>query len=208
MYHRVANRFLESAWGMVMPRGSYLPKEVRDTEPVNPEGTDLAIWKYEYGDKFVAIAFAGKSNKPLWHNSFRTEAARERHIDETIADRKSRFQWKQERQQARREWHHNLKEGDILYSSWGYDQTNVDFYQVTKVIDKMVVIREVASNVVSGDGSSESVVAVPNRFVGDAMKKIPTGTGNDVGKIRLTSFSWAYPWDGKPKHQTGPYGGH
>ncbi len=24
-------------------------------------------------------------------------------------------------------------EGDVLYDSWGYDQTNIDWYQITKV---------------------------------------------------------------------------
>lgn len=208
MYNRVANRFLQAAWGMVMPRGSYLPKDIRDTEPVNPEGTDLAIWKYEYNGKFIAIAFAGRAQKPLWHYNFPTEARREAFINKTIDERKAVVQVKTDRQQARREWHHSLKEGDILYTSWGYDQTNVDFYQVTRVIDKAIVIREIASKVVSGDGFSESVVAVPNHFVGDPDKKIPTGTGNDPGRVRITSYSSAGLWDGKPKYQSGPYGGH
>ena len=28
---------------------------------------------------------------------------------------------------------HNFKKGDILYISWGYDQTNVDFYRVKEL---------------------------------------------------------------------------
>lgn len=34
---------------------------------------------------------------------------------------------------------HTLELGDILYSSWGYNQTNIDFYQVTKLIGKSMV---------------------------------------------------------------------
>lgn len=28
---------------------------------------------------------------------------------------------------------HSFKVGDILYSSWGYDQTNIDLYQITEL---------------------------------------------------------------------------
>lgn len=32
-----------------------------------------------------------------------------------------------------------VKVGDIFYMSWGYDQTNVDFYQVTELVGKQSV---------------------------------------------------------------------
>ena len=34
--------------------------------------------------------------------------------------------------------------GTILVNRWGYDQTNVDFFQVIKVTEKTVVIRQIA----------------------------------------------------------------
>ena len=33
-----------------------------------------------------------------------------------------------------------MKQGDILVSSWGYEQTNVDFYEVVKVTAKTVTL--------------------------------------------------------------------
>lgn len=39
---------------------------------------------------------------------------------------------------------HSLKVGDILYSSWGYEQTNNTFFRVEKLVGKtMVTLREV-----------------------------------------------------------------
>lgn len=38
---------------------------------------------------------------------------------------------------------HNIKVGDIFYHSWGYEQTNIDFYQVIAVTAKTVSIREI-----------------------------------------------------------------
>ena len=34
--------------------------------------------------------------------------------------------------------------GTILVNRWGYEQTNVDFFQVIKVTEKTVVIRQIA----------------------------------------------------------------
>lgn len=36
-----------------------------------------------------------------------------------------------------------FKVGDLLYSSWGYDQTNIDFYQVIKAGPKSVTVQEI-----------------------------------------------------------------
>jgi hypothetical protein len=37
------------------------------------------------------------------------------------------------------------KVGDILYSSWGYDQTNIEFFKVVKVSEFSVWIQEVGA---------------------------------------------------------------
>jgi len=92
-------------WGRplpVMPREFYLPEKVRNTKPIIPEGTDLAIWKWE-DPKPTAIAFAGKANKPLWYHTFYSDAARDKHIQSTIDGRQSHMQYKQKVQQERRD---------------------------------------------------------------------------------------------------------
>lgn len=38
-----------------------------------------------------------------------------------------------------------LKTGDIVSNSWGYEQTNVDFYQVTRTTEKSVWFKEIES---------------------------------------------------------------
>ena len=44
------------------------------------------------------------------------------------------------------------KVGDILYSSWGYDQTNIDFYKVVKVSEFSVWIQELGKKIVEITG--------------------------------------------------------
>jgi len=54
--------------------------------------------------------------------------------------------------------------GKIYRRSWGYDQTNVDYFQVVRVTAKCVVVREIASKQVSGtDCGGMSCYVVPDR---------------------------------------------
>ena len=42
---------------------------------------------------------------------------------------------------------HTLAVGDILYSSWGYSMTIVNWYQVIAVTPKMVTVAEIRSRI-------------------------------------------------------------
>ncbi len=117
------------------------------------------------------------------------------------------------------------KVGDILYSSWGYDQTNIEFFKVVKVSEFSVWIQEVGSKVVEVTGwahekvvptdSSEYQVRnwdnVPDVF-GNVNAYITKTHSIKRHKIKhftwkdeegyyvtLNSFSHAQLWDGKPK---------
>lgn len=90
-----------------------------------------------------------------------------------------------------------MKMGDILYSSWGYDQTNIDFYQVTKVMAKSVMIAQIKSDMPKGEEGfmTGKVIPVKDAFVGAPMLKKITKSGG----CKIASYAWAGPWDGKPK---------
>jgi len=93
--------------------------------------------------------------------------------------------------------------GDIFVSSWGYDQTNVDFYQVVKTLPSMIIIREIEKQLVRGRGEpTEYVMPMVNKFIGVPLrKKVQDYQGRAY--VRLNSFSSAHKWDGKPQQQTG-----
>lgn len=52
------------------------------------------------------------------------------------------------RQRAKSQYQNPYKVGDILHHSWGYDQTNCDFYQVVEVKNASVVLRKIAAETV------------------------------------------------------------
>lgn len=194
-------------------RGFYLPKEVRDKPPnVDPDGTDLDIWTYESeganGTIYLVIAFQGKQSKPLYHYSYRNEADRDKRIKDTIRSRKLTLDMKKKRQEDKKNFQHSLEVGSILYSSWGYDQTNVNFYEVTDVKGKQVILRPIAQKTVKEDAYYESVVPSPGRFTGPAIRRTPSGTNPSNVSVKINSSQYASLWDGRPKQQSGAFGGH
>lgn len=97
--------------------------------------------------------------------------------------------------------------GDVLVSSWGYDQTNIDFYEVVKVTPKMVSIVRIKAK------RDEALRLLPLLGSGDLSKasrhKVKSWgrAPSDEYAVRLTSYSWAHLWDGGPKADTYTYGG-
>jgi len=188
-------------WGKPMPRSFHIPKDAQPTKDVG--GTDLEIWTYEgvnpRGPYFGGIAFAGKAQKPLWHYTFQSEDKRSDYIKKTIDQRKMIMDVKNKEREERRNFKHSLNVGDILYDTWGYDQTNVDFYQVVAVGEKSVKIRPISSR----NTDDSHVVPLPDKFTGPAELKV-VGRGNHV---RVHSGA-AGPWEGRPVYET-PFGmGH
>ena len=65
--------------------------------------------------------------------------------------------------------------GDIYYSSWGYDQTNVDFYQVVALKGKhTAVIRQIANDYLGGCDMQGMVRPRRDVFEGEATRTIRT----------------------------------
>jgi hypothetical protein len=116
------------------------------------------------------------------------------------------------------------KVGDILYSSWGYDQTNIEFFKVVKVSEFSVWIQEIGKKVVEVTGwAHQNVVPVDspeyqvrnwdnekddwdnvNPFITKThpiQRKKIQAYGDGYG-VSLNSFSSAWLWDGKPKGQS------
>lgn len=87
---------------------------------------------------------------------------------------------------------------DIFVSSWGYEQTNVDAFQVVeKKGNASVVLRPIACRAVEGTemshGMAQHVVPVYNAFIGEErITKRITEYG-----IKINSYSSASQWDGK-----------
>jgi hypothetical protein len=178
---------------MTMPREFYFPK-CDHLQPLDCDGTDAAIYTYETAGGLYSIGFVGKAAKPAFHYRHRNEAQRLEHAAGFIAGRKQTAEAKAVRM-AERKAPHTLTVGTILVSSWGYDQTNIDYYQVTRLLGANTVeIREIAAESGGEDGfMTASCTAVADKFIGEPMIK-RVSAGNSV---RIASYASAHPWDGK-----------
>lgn len=90
---------------------------------------------------------------------------------------------------------HGLEIGDVLYSSWGYDQTNIDYYQVVELVGKtMVSVRKIACEREQIEWEQGRSVPAINEFIGEPMRrKVKVFDSTGRGSISITSYAWAYP---------------
>jgi hypothetical protein len=98
----------------------------------------------------------------------------------------------------------SLKIGFQLHTSWGYEQTNVEFYEVVGFFGALgVVLRQVAVKTVRRTGDMSDVVRpVPGRFLEDEepIRKRITGGG-----IRLDECRTAWPSDSRQEFHRSWY---
>lgn len=180
---------------MALSREFYIPKGAMKVAP-----KDLPVEFYI--EDLSAMCFIGKQSKPAWYYGFRSRAAMEKQIKDQIASVQASEEYKAKRK-AERSKPHTLKPGDILCSSWGYEQTNVDFYKVKKLIGKsMVELVRVGSSTVEGSeyshGMACEVVAVPDAEIGPSFKK----KAQSNNSVSISSFANARLWDGKPMYKS------
>lgn len=107
-----------------------------------------------------------------------------------------------------------IKVGDIFVASWGYEQTNIDFYEVQELVGKATIVVAPIENKIVQEHSNQTQ---------DAVLPYPAAKGesfrakvkwwnmdwaDNVPRFRINSYANAYKWDGKVQYQTNPYYGH
>jgi hypothetical protein len=137
-------------------------------------------------------------NRQIAYYSFQSnKERREAYIESFKKNVQDRENGKKARADARKAFINPAKVGDILESSWGYDQTNVDYYQVTKVKGKMVEIREIGAQTVPestySHGMADMVKPVRDRFLDkETLNKIVRGSSYKDYFVKIESFAYAY----------------
>jgi len=130
-------------------------------------------------------------------------------------------QRRQAKLEAKKKFQNPYKVGDILHHSWGYDQTNCDFYQVTEVKPASVVLRKIGTKTVPGSEGFMSCSLLPEKdaFIEKGHHAL-TKYGDDItpdkpsifkkvsfyvkedGSLRYfipVPYGWCDLWEGKPE---------
>ncbi len=159
-------------------RMSYIPKGVNVSKIELKDGSAV-VYLYTAtrrvpsyagtsGDVLLAIGFRGTAMRPTFHYSYRNEETRRSAVEQFFAGVRNSNEHKAIRRAAKNNAPNTLKVGDILHTSWGYDQTNVDFYAVTRVSGKRVYVRPIAADYEeTGFMSGRTWPEMPIRFTGE-----------------------------------------
>jgi hypothetical protein len=175
----------------------YIPE---NSTLVDAMGTDAAVYTYERNGNLCAVAFHGKAGKSDWRHRFPNNEQRDKKIASFIDGRKIRAEAMAERR-ALQKAPHTMQIGDILYSSWGYDQTNIDYYEVVGVTKKCVKIRSIESDIFGRDewGQSGKCRPAPGKFKGQIQNKLVQNVEDRV-YLKIASYAFAYPCEADASH--------
>lgn len=182
---------------LTLDRQFYIPKGA--TKVADKRSDAVAYLYTNAAGTLCAVGFHGKAQKPDWRYAFRSAKERENTVRNHF-ERWQRVAASRAERRATRSKPHKLQVGHMLVSSWGYEQTNVDFYQVTRVISAtMVEIRAIGSTTVKEDSwASGKCVPCPDAFKGEPMRR----RVSDGDRVRITDNQSARLWDGRPMSWT------
>lgn len=152
---------------------------------------------------FAPLIFAGRSDKP--EKTYRYDS-KEKALEAAFSKLKNKINVLQDKEAKRSEHRQNAAEkaneyeiGDVLYNSWGWEQTNIDFYQVVGKKGKMtLIIRPIAADI-DYDGQAMGGTTTPkvDQFTGEEMSVRVNGSGG---------INLPHGWTGKlEKNADGSY---
>jgi hypothetical protein len=91
--------------------------------------------------------------------------------------------------------------GTIFVSTWGYDQTNVDFYKVVRSTAASVWLQKVGQRVVEQTGYMSETVMPTDHEIGNVFRrKVSTFMGKAYASVN--DYAGASEWNGQPITQT------
>jgi len=85
------------------------------------------------------------------------------------------------------------KPGDIFYTSWGYEQTNIDFYQIISVKNKTATICKIGSDRKYTGPMCGECSPVKDKFVGEPFQKRIVYSVNGSPSMKIASYAYATP---------------
>ena len=143
----------------------------RNRAKLLPNGLRVLAQNQSYA--FILKIWHPKAMKPTINQEFRTMLARAEYATSYVTSFDAASAAKVGRRTDRTSQSSEVDSladvGAIFSYSWGYDQTNVEYYQVVSRTAKTVKIREIAAtsatDVTTGSGMAEYVRPTPDAFI-------------------------------------------
>ena len=164
------------------------------------------VYSGESNGKHFAIAYAGNAGKSAWHYSFKSPERLQLEIDQFFTGLTQHKAIVEQRRRADNAGH-TLKRGDIITNSWGYDQTNVDWYRIVRTTRNFVWLQPICAVITTGTGAlSGRCEPDIDTTSPDPMKWDVRPTGEPITKHKASGqtvtmkFGCGSKWDGATLH--------
>ncbi len=175
-------------------------------EKAQPEGGLLILRTPPNPTRYGLMIWTKRAKNPSANYSFKTAEDREEYIKKQIEAHEKRNADKMLRAAARKGSPEDIEKitpGTIFHYSWGYEQTNCDYFQVIERKGRYITLRKIGSehDHECGNSMAEYRKPVPDAFLENAkpMRKLVQFSG---GKpyIKINSFGWCNVWDGSANY--------
>ena len=175
----------ESAINWIMTNKPKVEREnYKDIIIVKHSLNSVAIWEYN-------------SAKPTFHYMFSDDVKRGDFIKERKQQADRREADNQRRMNEYVEKKKLFEVGSILYCSWGWEQTNIDWYIILERKNDYILIQEIGTKKTYDNNYNDRGSCLPDATVriGEPFRKKIT----KYASVELASYKYCTIWDGSPK---------
>ena len=176
---------------------------MKQTERFIPQGYELTIDHKELGitvytrdgETLGGLCFVGKAIKPTWFYRFKSVEQRNKEIEQTFARVQSKLDRKAQEKAKKTDAmaNHGVVVGDVFRCSWGYDQTNIDYYEVIAITGKTATICRIGCLSENTGWLQGDSVPQLGAFIGKPKKKlIQKRSVDSEAYLTMNSYSTAF----------------
>ena len=179
-------------------RENYVPKDA--IKHFHESG--IEVYFFESHGRLCAVGFAGKQVKPRLYHYYQDADTRIKRVSQWIEAQQKNIEEKKNRKDRKtaekRAFIDALKPGSILSGSWGYEQTNVEFYIVLAVKGVIVTLQELGHIETNHYGHGMACDVMPNIDVRGETITCRVGSH----RIKVNSSISLGLWDGKKQYKS------
>jgi hypothetical protein len=150
------------------------------------QAKDLSCTVYLYDSPLgpAAAFYRGRAKRPAQRYRYRSEAKRA----EAVAGWMAFVQESQRKRAQRTRRPRELGTGDVLMAMWGYEQTNVDYYKVVRLVGKASVeLVKIGSKTEATGWLQGKCIPDPDNVISEPFRRRVDGDS-----VRISSVARAY----------------
>lgn len=169
-----------------LPRDFFIPKTATK---VRDKTSDAVAYLYTAGNgKPAAMVFFGKQTKPVLRYYYADAARREKAVRDAFDSRRARLAGKIAEREKRKAWSPPFAVGDIFKTCWGYEQTNVEYFELVELRGKHGILREIAQERTEDGWARGKCVPLPGQYVGEPQRRLAQERGFRIDRSRFASL--------------------